>query len=211
MVEGVLAAKGMREALQGKLLISIVAGWTTAQLKDAISIENSKIFTCSVVRAMPNTAAAVRESMTVIEQCEPALPSQYLAVVDWMFEQVGEVAHLPSSQLDACTALCGSTPAFFAVVVESLIDGAVAMGLPRVEAKRFAFQAMRGTAGLLQAGEHPAVLKEKVSSPGGCTIGGLMVLEEGAVRGTVAKAVREAATIASLLGQGLQGVNGTRH
>lgn len=112
--------------------------------------------------------------------------------------------------MDVSTALCGSGPAFFALMLEAAIDGAVAMGLPRAEAQRMAAQTMKGAAGLVLAGEHPAILKDKVSTPGGCTIGGLLVLEEGSVRGTVAKAVREATCVASQLGKGVQGVNGTR-
>lgn len=84
------------------------------------------------------------------------------------------------------------------------------MGLPREEAYTMAAQTMRGTTGLVLQGEHPAILKDKVSTPGGCTIGGLLVLEEGSLKGTVAKAVREATVVASQLGQGKAGVNGTK-
>jgi len=112
--------------------------------------------------------------------------------------------------MDACTALCGSGPAFFALMLEAASDGAVAMGLPRAEAQRMAAQTMLGAASLVLHGDHPALLRDKVSTPGGCTIGGLLVLEEGRVRGTVARAVREATVVASQLGQGVQGVNGTR-
>jgi len=73
-----------------------------------------------------------------------------------------------------------------------------------------AAQTMRGTAGMVLAGEHPALVREKVSTPGGCTIGGLLVLEEGRVRGTVARSVREATVVAAQLGKGVSGVNGTR-
>lgn len=70
---------------------------------------------------------------------------------------------------------------------------------------------VRGTAAVVLSGEHPAMLRDKVCTPGGCSIGGLLVLEEAGVRGTVSRAVREAACIASQLGQGIEGVNGTRH
>jgi pyrroline-5-carboxylate reductase len=113
--------------------------------------------------------------------------------------------------MDASTALCGSGPAFFALILEAAADGAVAMGIPRAEAQKMAAQTMRGAAGLVLAGEHPAVLRDKVSTPGGCTIGGLLVLEEGSVRGTVSRAVREATVVASQLGAGVKNVNGTRH
>jgi pyrroline-5-carboxylate reductase len=162
------------------------------------------------VRAMPNTASLIRESMTVIGSTTPPLPAQTMGLVTWIFKRIGEVVYLPPSTMDACTALCGSGPAFFALMLEAAIDGAVAMGLPRAEAQRMAAQTMRGTAGLVLNGDHPALLRDKVSTPGGCTIGGLLVLEEGRVRGTVARAVREATVVASQLGKGVQGVNGTR-
>ena len=148
--------------------------------------------------------------MTVIATPSPPLPQPLSALVTWMFNRIGRVVHLPPAQMDASTALCGSGPAFYALVLEAMADGAVAMGLPRSEAQLMAAQTMRGTAGLVLNGEHPAMVREKVSTPGGCTIGGLLVLEEGSLRGTVARSVREATVVASQLGKGMQGVNGTR-
>ena len=212
----VLKEPGMREAMQDKLLISILAGTPIPQIEEAIygpdvprapHFESSR---CQIVRVMPNTAALVRESMTVIATSDPPLPSDLSMLVTWMFTQMGRVVHLPPDKMDASTALCGSGPATFALVLEAITDGAVAMGLPRAEAQVMAAQTMRGCSGLVLNGEHPAVLKDKVSTPGGCTIGGLMVLEEGAVRGTIARSVREATVVASQLGMGKQGVNGIR-
>jgi pyrroline-5-carboxylate reductase len=208
MVNDILTEAGMREALKGKLLISICAGVPVTQIEEILYGEGER--ECKVVRAMPNTASGIRESMTVIATSVPPLPPQVSALVTWIFKRIGDVVHLPASTMDASTALCGSGPAFFALMLEATIDGAVAMGLPRAEAQRMAAQTMRGAAGLVLAGEHPALLRDKVSTPGGCTIGGLLVLEEGRVRGTVARAVREATVVASQLGKGVQGVNGTR-
>ncbi|RDW59670.1 putative pyrroline-5-carboxylate reductase [Coleophoma cylindrospora] len=215
MVKDILSESGMKEALEGKLLISICAGVPATQLEEAVygdaSSEDPKISgRCRMVRAMPNTASAIRESMTVIATSTPALPADISALVTWIFKRIGDVVQLPASTMDASTALCGSGPAFFALMLEAAIDGAVAMGLPRAEAQRMAAQTMRGAASLVLAGEHPAILRDKVTTPGGCTIGGLLVLEEGTVRGTVARAVREATVVASQLGKGVQGVNGTR-
>lgn len=218
-LSAVLQEKGMREALQGKLLISILAGVPVSQLEDTIYGEGSSDTLlpdptadgrCRIVRAMPNTAALIRESMTVIASSTPPLPSHLSSLVTWMFTRIGRVTHLPPNQMDACTALCGSGPATFALVLEAIADGAVAMGLPRAEAQFMAAQTMKGCAGLVLNGEHPAMVREKVSTPGGCTIGGLLVLEEGSLRGTVARSVREATVVASQLGRGVQGVNGTR-
>ena len=219
-VGDILGVDGMREALNGKLLISILAGVPVSQIEDILygvprsddrrPEEEKEEGRCRIVRVMPNTASLVREGMTVIATSTPPLPSTLNALVTWIFSRIGRVVHLPPSLMDASTALCGSGPAFMALVLEAIADGAVAMGLPRAEAQLMAAQTMRGTAGLVLNGEHPALVREKVSTPGGCTIGGLLVLEEGRVRGTVARAVREATVVASQLGKGVQGVNGTR-
>ncbi|KAI0115797.1 pyrroline-5-carboxylate reductase dimerization-domain-containing protein [Nemania sp. FL0031] len=214
-VEELLNEPGMGKALHGKLLISICAGVTVQQLEiilhGAVPVKDPEIDgRCRIVRACPNTTSIVRESMTVIANSEPPLPPQTLSLVTWIFKRIGDVVYLPANKMNASTALCASGPAYFALVMEAAIDGAVAMGLPRAEAQRMAAQTMRGTAGLVLSGEHPALLREKVCTPGGCSIGGLLVLEEGGVRGTVSRAVREAACVASQLGQGLEGVNGTR-
>ena len=209
----------MREALAGKCLISILAGVSVPQIEDALHGEGSSNTLppdpsvdgrCRIVRVMPNTASLICESMTVIATSNPPLPQSLNALVTWIFKRIGRVVQLPPAQMDASTALCGSGPAFFALMLEAMADGAVAMGLPRAEAQMMAAQTMRGTAGLVQNGEHPAMVREKVSTPGGCTIGGLLVLEEGSVRGTLARGVREATVVASQLGKGVQGVNGTR-
>ncbi|WPH03098.1 pyrroline-5-carboxylate reductase [Acrodontium crateriforme] len=211
MVNDILKTNEMRAAMSGKLLISICAGVTEEQLTMALTEGENPAKDVTVIRAMPNTAAAVRESMTVIGTSNPPLPDETSNLITWIFERIGKVVRLPAANMDASTALCGSGPAFVALMAESMAAGAIAMGLPRDEAYLMAAQTMRGTTGLLLAGEHPAILRDKVTTPGGCTIGGLLVLEEGMVRGTVAKAVREATVVASQLGQGKSGVNGTRH
>lgn len=214
-IKDILGESGMRESLKGKLLISILAGVPVAQLEETLygSVSDNDPESegrCRIVRVLPNTASLVGESMSVIGTSTPPLPAAYFALVTWMFTNVGRVVHLPPYVFDAATALCGSGPAFLALILEALADGAVAMGLPRAEAQFMAAQTMKGTAALVLNGEHPALVREKVSTPGGCTIGGLMVLEEGRARGTMARAVREATVVASQLGKGVQGVNGTR-
>ncbi|KAI0526331.1 pyrroline-5-carboxylate reductase [Xylaria bambusicola] len=215
-IEDLLNEPGMTKALHGKLLISICAGVTVQQLEiilhGAVPVKDPEVDgRCRIVRACPNTTSTVRESMTVIADSEPPLPPQTSSLVTWIFKRIGDVVYLPAAKMNASTALCASGPAFFSLMLEAAIDGAVAMGLPRAEATRMAAQTMRGTAGLVLSGEHPALVREKVCTPGGCSIGGLLVLEEAGVRGTVSKAVREAACVASQLGQGQQGVNGTKH
>ncbi|KAK8036693.1 pyrroline-5-carboxylate reductase [Apiospora rasikravindrae] len=204
MVSELLSEPGLSKALHGKLLISICVGVTADQIETvlhgAVPMHDPEVDgRCRVVRAIPNTAAQIRESMTVVA-----------LLVTWIFRRIGDVVYLPPNTMDASTALCGAGPAFFSLMMEAAIDGAVAMGVPRPEATRMAAQSMRGTAALVQAGEHPAMLRDKISTPGGCTIGGLLVLEEGRVRGTVSRAVREATVVASQIGKGRENVNGTR-
>jgi pyrroline-5-carboxylate reductase len=214
MIADILREQGMKEALAGKLLISICAGVPVDQISDSLYSKpyaeamNVETAPCTICRVMPNTAALVRESMTVIATSNPALPDHYQKLTDWIFTRVGRTVNLPPSMMDASTALCGSGPAFLALYLEGLADGAVAMGLPRAEAQAMAAQTMRGTAGLVLNGEHPALVREKVCTPGGCTIGGLIELEEGGVRGAVARGVRRATVVASKLGKGASGVNG---
>lgn len=215
VVGSLLGEPGMAKALHGKLLISVCAGVTVDDMEVALhgavsSRDPEEDGRCRIVRAMCNTAALIRESMTVIAATDPPLPPDVRTLVTWIFKRIGDVVYLPSNNMDASTALCGSGPAMFALMLEAAIDGAVAMGLPRAEATRMATQTMRGTTGLIQSGEHPAILREKVCTPGGCTIGGVMVLEEGRARGTISRAFRESTVVASQLGKGIQLVNGTR-
>lgn len=211
----ILSEPGVAKALRGKLLISILAGVSVSQIHRELCLADSKAYNlgeepCKVVRVMPNAAALIRESMTVIATSVPPTPQPLDDLVTWIFTRIGRVVHLPLTAMDASTALCGSGPAFYALMLEAMADGAVAMGLPRAEAQLMAAQTMKGCADLVLQGEHPALVREKVCTPGGCSIGGLMVLEEGKVRGTIARGVREAAVVAAELGKGVQGVNGTR-
>ncbi|KAF9736977.1 hypothetical protein PMIN03_001470 [Paraphaeosphaeria minitans] len=207
----ILGEDGVREALRGKVLVSILAGVTQEQIEGFLYPDGAPENACRVVRVMPNTASFVRESMSVIQTSTPPLKPEQHKLVEFIFSSIGRVVTLPPALMDISTALCGSGPAFFALVLEAAADAGVAMGLPRAEAQIMAAQTMRGTTGLvLEGGEHPAILRDKVSTPGGCTIGGLLALEEGGVRGAFSRAVREATCVASQLGQGVKNVNGTR-
>lgn len=190
------------KALRGKLLISILAGVTIPQIEAVLSPppiptapagpkikgspRGSPSAPTTIVRAMPNMAAFVRASTTVVTST--ATP-RALRLVDWIFATIGSVTHIPASQFDACTALCGSMPAFFALFIEAMLDGAVALGLKRSEALVMAALTMKGTAALVLGGEAPEELREKVATPGGSTIQGLLDLERKALRGTVADAL----------------------
>lgn len=213
-IETVLTQPGLREALTDKLLISIAAGWTRQKLETIIygSVTTTENTTgrAWVVRTLPNIAAQVSQSLTAIETSEPALPERYLRITTSIFEQIGKAVHVDPRLMNATTAVGGSTPAFFAVICDAMIDAAVAVGVPRDLAHTMIFQSMQGTASMLQSGMHPALLKDQGTSPEGCTIGGLMVMEEAGVRGHVGRALREAVTLARLM-ETTDHVNDTRH
>ncbi len=168
------------------LLISVLAGVTLERLQRLLPA-----WRC--VRAVPNTPALVRQGLTGLAYANSVTPPER----DWvqgLFRQVGEVVDLPETQLDGFLALTSSGPAFLALVAEAMADGAVAAGLPRALAQRFAHRTLAGTAALLQDQDlHPAALKDMVSSPGGTTMAGLRALERMGLRSALIEAVLAAA------------------
>ena len=173
-------------ALNGKLLISVATGLKMARLRDAASGS-------TVIRAMPNTAAMVGKSATAIAHDETATREQ-TELAEKVFRAVGEVFSVSESQLDAVTGLSGSGPAFIYLIMEALSDGGVSAGLPRKLALELAIQTVAGAAEMATSTkEHPAVLREMVTSPGGTTIAGLGVLENAATRSAFIEAVKAAA------------------
>jgi pyrroline-5-carboxylate reductase len=212
-VESTLKQDGIISALKSKLLISVAAGWSRDALENLVSANSSTESERTwVLRTLPNICAQVSQSLTAIEDPAPDFPAAYMQIADAIFAQIGKAVHIAPRLMDATTAVGGSTPAFWAVICDALIDAAVAVGLPRPIAQAQIYQSMRGTAEMLQSGVHPGLLKDQGTSPEGCTIGGLMVLEEAGVRGHVGRALREAVTIARAMGRGEDGmhVNDTR-
>lgn len=205
-VETTLKQDGLSDALSGKLLISLAAGWTRANIEQLLSSSKDRIW---VIRTLPNIAAQVSESLTAIETPDQDIPKDFVEITDAIFTQVGKTVHIEPRLMNASTAVGGSTPAMFAVICDALIDASVAVGMPRATAQTMIYQSMKGTAAMLQSGIHPGVLKDQGTSPEGCTIGGIMVMEEAGVRGHLGKALREAVTIARLMGQNPH-VNDTR-
>ncbi|KAH8653780.1 pyrroline-5-carboxylate reductase dimerization-domain-containing protein [Xylariales sp. PMI_506] len=209
----VLSQPDIIKALKEKLLISVVAGWTRPKLESLLGQGGSQPFDEGriwVIRTLPNIAAVVSQSITAIEEPDKEIPQRYLEMTNSIFNCIGRTVQVPPRLMDAFTAVGGSTPAFFAVICDALIDAAVATGVPRDMASAIIFQSMQGTATLLQSGVHPGVLKDQGTSPEGCTIGGLMVLEEAGVRGHIGRGLREAVTISRMMGSSSH-VNDTRH
>jgi pyrroline-5-carboxylate reductase len=179
-----------------KLLISIAAGVSTAKIR-ALLHKDARL-----IRVMPNTPALVLEGVTAVAKAE-GLEADDLETAGEIFSAVGRVVVLGEELMDAVTGLSGSGPAYIAVVIESLADGGVRMGLDRITAMTLATQTVLGAATLLrETGLHPGAVKDMVCSPGGTSIAGIAALEEGGIRTTFIKAVERATQRSRELGQG---------
>jgi pyrroline-5-carboxylate reductase len=178
------------------LLVSIAAGVSTATIQAVLGKYPR------LIRVMPNTPALVLEGVTAIARAEET-DADDLETAQEIFTAVGRVVVLEEELMDAVTGLSGSGPAYVAIVIESLADGGVKMGLDRATAMTLATQTVLGAARLIsETGVHPGALKDMVSSPGGTTIAGIAALEEGGIRTTFIRAVERATLRSRELGRG---------
>jgi pyrroline-5-carboxylate reductase len=178
----------------GTLLVSILAGTTLGQLESLLGTANPW------VRAMPNTPCVVGEGMTVICAGPHATP-EHLARARQICEAVGRCVQADEGHFNAVTALSGSGPAYQYLIMEAMADAGVRVGLPRDLALTLVAQTALGAARMVQvAGRHPAALRDDVTTPAGCTIGALLMLEDGKIRSVLARAIEEATRIAARLG-----------
>jgi len=176
------------------LVISIAAGLTVATLEAACPER------LRVIRAMPNTPALVHAGAAAWARGTRTRPEDAAAAA-MLLGSVGKVVEVPERLMDAVTGLSGSGPAYAYLIIEALADGGVRQGLPRAAAIELAAQTMLGAAKMvLETGEHPAVLKDMVTSPGGTTIAGLAVLERQGLRSALIEAVGAASARAAELG-----------
>jgi pyrroline-5-carboxylate reductase len=173
------------------LVISIAAGVCIDAIEAAIGDA------VPVVRAMPNTASVIGRGMTAICRGTHATDDA-LAIAHIIFGTLGRSVTLEERHFDAVTAVSASGPAFIYVILEALADGGVQCGLPRGVATELAAQMALGAASMvLTTGRHPAALKDDVTTPGGCTIAGLLALEDGRIRSVLARTVEITAGVAA--------------
>jgi len=183
--------------LKGKLIISIMAGVSVAKVAEMSGGE------LRVVRVMPNIAALVGAGASAFAIAEKVTAIDRMWVKQ-LLGAVGDICEVKESMLDAVTGLSGSGPAYVFEFVQALAFGGVWAGLPRDVALKLAVQTVLGSAQMLhETMEHPAVLRDQVTSPGGTTAAGLAVLEKAAFCGAVAEAVFKAAERSRELGRAL--------
>jgi pyrroline-5-carboxylate reductase len=172
----------------GNLVVSLAAGITTDFLESRLP-EGS-----SVVRVMPNTPALVDQGMAAISPGRHCT-DDHLAEAEALLRSCGRVVRVPEHYQDAVTAISGSGPAYIFYVVEAMIEAGVVLGLPRATSTELVVQTLFGAATMLkETGEHPTVLRERVSSPGGTTVAALRQLDDHKVRAAFITAMEAAAS-----------------
>jgi len=178
-----------------QLVISVAASVNTGQIETALAGE------VPVVRAMPNTPCVLGQGMTALCRGKYA-EEKHVATASSLFNVVGRTVVVDEKHMDAVTGLSASGPAYIYIILESLAEAGVKVGLPRDIATLLAAQTTLGAATVvLETGDHPALLKDAVTTPAGCTIDGILELEEGKLRVTLIKAVVKAAQRAKELAQ----------
>jgi pyrroline-5-carboxylate reductase len=179
-----------------KLLISFAASVGTRSIEDAAGCS------LAVIRAMPNTPAKLAAGATAL--CPGRFVSaEQMAIAQQIFQTVGRTVVVDEKHMDAVTGLSGSGPAFIYIIIEALAEAGVNVGLPRDVATLLAAQTTYGSARMvLETGSHPALLKDEVTTPAGCTVDGILELEEGGLRVTLIKAVKRATQRAKELAAG---------
>lgn len=176
------------------LVISVAAGVTIADLERDLGDD------IPVIRAMPNVPALVGEGMTVIARGRHVTKEGTFEATE-IFRKVGRCIELAEQHLNAVTAISGCGPAYVFLIIEALADAGVSVGLPRDVARELVAQTVLGAAKMVQSSErHPAAMRDDVATPAGCTIGALLVLEDGKIRSVLARAIAEATRIAATLG-----------
>lgn len=166
------------------IVVSIAAGKTIAAIEQAFGKD------IKLVRAMPNTPALVGEAMSAL-CANTHVTAEELKQIQAIFNCFGKSEIIPESLIDAVVGVSGSSPAYVYMFIEAMADAAVAEGMPRAQAYKFAAQSVYGAAKMvLDTGEHPGILKDAVCSPGGTTIEAVASLEMGGFRNTVIQAQR---------------------
>jgi len=187
----------IRPALtKDKMIVSFAASVKTGAIEEAVGLE------MAVVRAMPNTPSALGAGAAAL--CRGRFVSaKQMELAERIFETVGRTVTVDEKHMDAVTGLSGSGPAYIYIIIEALAEAGVKVGLPRDIATQLAAQTAFGAAKMvLETGYHPALLKDAVTTPAGCTIDGILELEEGGLRVTLIKAVMRATERAKQLAAG---------
>lgn len=212
------AEPGMVDALAGKIMISIMVGVSASTIQDTLydtssssssssntnypsSAEQQK---CHIVTAIPNTAAAVAQSATILFESESPLPEPISTEIFAFLSLIGTVKLIPPSQASLFPVLAtlgASTAAFFSLFVEGIADGAAELGVPKEDAVELLAATMRGTAAMIGGGDSLEAIRRRIATPGGTTEKGLLHLQENHVTGVIAEALKKSSSAAGKAGK----------
>ena len=190
----ILSEAGMAASLANKLLLSICVGLSVPKIHQMIygSTEDTTQSHCHIVHAMPNAASSVCQSATILSTGTTPLPPKLDSLTTWVFQSIGTVTRVPASAMNAASVAAASTLAFYVFALEGAAQGAIAEGVDEENAMRMVAQAMKGTAEMVLQGDHPAKIREAVTTPNGCTAQGVGVLEAASVQDVYSRAVKQA-------------------
>ena len=167
-----------------QFIISVITGFSIAKIENIIGAKHY------IIRAMPNTAAAVGQSMTCIAANENG--KQKVAIAKTIFSSLGNSMEIPEEQLQAATVICASGIAFWMRLIRATTQGAIQLGFEAQEAHELAMQTCFGAASLLkESGKHPEAEIDRVTTPGGCTIEGLNEMEHQGLSSSLIKGINK--------------------
>lgn len=206
LVNDVLGSPGMQRVLERKLIISILAGIPTSQIKDTfhdagIGGERTGDKTACVIRAMPNIGALIHEAASLIAIPHDPAEKEWLDFTSWIFHHAGKVYTIPDSVFEAATGASAVSYALTTVAIDTIVNQCVAEGIPRPMALSIASQCVRGSCSLISTGMDPAHLRKSLTAPGSITGQAISHLEQRNLHpllaNTVSMAVQKAKTMGS--------------
>ncbi|KAM0438596.1 hypothetical protein ACHAPT_001348 [Fusarium lateritium] len=194
MLKDILSETGMREAFKGKLVISILAGINARQIQDALGISKGPDGAppqreYELVRAMPNLAAQIKESMTLVKDPGSDASPESLQKATGLLEQFGKVLKVPEETYHVAGMLTGAYYALTTVALDGLMDGSVSEGMAPSDVNTVAIQCLKGLTKLMEQGKKPEEIREFLSAPEGASYQGIATLERGNVRSAYAEAI----------------------
>ncbi len=182
--------KALLEALQGKLIVSLLAGVSAQQIREAIYPFSGTISSNRISRVIPSIGAKINESVTLI--ADTGLSSSDQDVVEWLFEQVGNSQLVPENLIDSVTALSATCHSLTVVAADAIVDASLAEGIPRQVALAVAAQCLRSSSSLLRGQETIESLKVAMAVPRSITVNALLQLERSQVRAGISDTLRHA-------------------
>ncbi|KAM0185245.1 hypothetical protein ACHAPA_012273 [Fusarium lateritium] len=191
MLKEILSEKGMREAFQGKLIISILAGINAQKIHDALGITDGER-EYDLIRAMPNLATSLKESMTVIKEPGPDASPESLGKATKIIEQFGSTVTVPDETYHIAGILTGAHFALTSIALDGVADASLAAGMTQSQVNAVAIQCLKGWIKLLEQGQTPAQVREFLAAPEGASYQGIATLDRANTRATFAEAVERA-------------------